>query len=208
MCSAAPFENRIPRQQAPAKNARPAPIVTDLRQKPRLGTHLRPWVDDAFWPSSGVHIFTRRLGPKGRQAIKPAAKGARASRPMPHSFCSKWPDSRPEGRVWSAATRRCSGNRVLARQRQLAAVFRRDQCLATGAPRQSRQQAAGVGQHQDVESGDQSPHSKRAMGAIRKNYAALGVPPAKPACARRFTTAAHGRRAVRAEIAKKLILSL
>jgi hypothetical protein len=47
---------------------------------------------------------------------------------MPHGFCSNWPDSRPEGRVWSAATRRRSGNRVLAGQRQLAAVFRRDQC--------------------------------------------------------------------------------
>ena len=38
--------------------------------------------------------------------------------------------------------------------------------LATGAPRPFRQQAAGVGQHQAVESGNQSPHSKRAMGTM------------------------------------------
>ena len=81
-------------------------------------------------------------------------------------------------RHWTSRPRR-SGNRVLAGQRQLAAVFSRDPCLATGAPQQSRQQAAGVGHHQAVESGDQSPHSKRAMGAMRQKLCGIGRPARK-----------------------------
>jgi hypothetical protein len=85
--------------------------------------------------------------------------------------------------VWSAATGRRFGKRVLATQRRLAAVLRRDQCLVSEAPWQSRQQAAGMGQHQAVESGDESPHSKRALQVLNlanwsKNYAALGGTPA------------------------------
>ena len=77
-------------------------------------------------------------------------------------------------RVWNAATGRRSGKRVLAAQRQLAAVFRRDQCLVSGVRWQSRQQAAGVGQHQAVESGDESPHSKRAFRPVWPKLCGIG----------------------------------
>jgi hypothetical protein len=46
--------------------------------------------------------------------------------------------------------------------------------LAAGAPRQSRQQAAVVVQRQAVESGDQSPHSKRAMSAMSQKLYDMG----------------------------------
>ena len=122
----------------------------------------------------------------------PARHGARVSRPMPHSFCFIRTDSTPEGRVWSAATSRRSEKRVLAEQRQLAAVFRRDKCLVSGAPWQSRQQAAGVGQYQAVDSGDQSPHSKRALRAMRQKLYGIGRPARKsPGFAAAFVHIRH-----------------
>jgi hypothetical protein len=114
--------------------------------------------------------FDKRLG----ASMSGSRRCLRAGRPMPHSFCFIRTDSTPEGRVWRAATGRRSGKRVPAAQRQLAAVFRRDRCWVSGAPWQSRQQAAGGGQHQAVENGDESPHSKRAFRPMRQKPCGLG----------------------------------